>query len=53
MHIKYAEKRGGYRVKERPILIHEVRDMWPETLVVGYGMKRYNPFVWLLQRAEK
>ena len=39
-------------MKERPILIHEVRDMWPETLVVGYGMKRYNPFVWLLQRAE-
>lgn len=36
----------------KPILIHEVHDMWPATLIEIGGMSRYNPFVWLMQRAE-
>lgn len=35
------------------LLIHEVRDVWPTTLIEGYGMKKWHPFVWLLSRAEK
>ena len=34
------------------ILIHEVHDMWPITLVELGGMKRSNPFVVLMQIAE-
>ena len=33
-------------------LIHEVHDMWPATLVELGGMKRYNPFVMLMQLGE-
>lgn len=33
-------------------LIHEVHDMWPATLVELGGMKRYNPFVILMQLGE-
>lgn len=33
-------------------LIHEVHDLWPETLVTIGGMSRKHPFVKLLQMAE-
>lgn len=33
-------------------LIHEVHDMWPATLIELGGMKRYNPFVMLMQSGE-
>lgn len=33
-------------------LIHEVRDMWPITLLELGHMKKYNPFVFLIQCAE-
>lgn len=33
-------------------LIHEVRDMWPITLMELGHMSRRNPFVWVVQRAE-
>lgn len=39
-------------MREGAVLIHEVRDVWPQTLVDGYGMSRHHPFVWLLDRAE-
>ncbi len=33
-------------------LIHEVHDMWPATLIELGGMKKYNPFVMLMQISE-
>lgn len=36
----------------RPVLIHEVHDLWPKTLTDIGGMKKNNPFVWILQRGE-
>lgn len=33
-------------------LIHEVHDMWPITLIELGGMKKWNPFVVLMQMAE-
>ena len=33
-------------------LIHEVHDMWPATLIELGGMKKYNPFVLLMQIGE-
>lgn len=33
-------------------LIHEVHDMWPATLIELGGMKKYNPFVILMQLGE-
>lgn len=33
-------------------LIHEVHDMWPATLIELGGMKKYNPFVLLIQAGE-
>lgn len=33
-------------------LIHEVHDMWPITLIELGGMKKWNPFVILMQMAE-
>lgn len=38
--------------KTKPILIHEVHDMWPATLVELGGMSKKHPFVQLLQKAE-
>lgn len=35
-----------------PVLIHEVHDMWPATLVEIGGMSKKHPFVKLLQIAE-
>ena len=34
------------------LLVHEVHDMWPATLIELGGMKKYNPFVVLMQIAE-
>ena len=36
----------------RAILVHEVHDMWPETLVEIGGMKRSHPFVVAMQIGE-
>ena len=44
---KYSKKDGKYAT-----LIHEVHDMWPITLIEIGGMKKYNPFVMLMQKAE-
>lgn len=38
--------------KKKTILIHEVHDMWPITLIELGGMKKSNPFVVLMQMAE-
>ena len=35
------------------LLIHEVHDMWPSTLIELGGMKLSNPFVKVIQKAEK
>ncbi len=37
---------------DKSILIHEVHDMWPATLIELGGMNKFNPFVVLLQMAE-
>ena len=34
------------------VLIHEVHDMWPITLIELGGMKKHHPFVMLMQRGE-
>ncbi|WP_138261916.1 glycosyltransferase [[Clostridium] hylemonae] len=39
-------------IKKRPVLIHEVHDLWPKTLIEIGGMKKNSPFVWLMQRGE-
>ena len=39
-------------MREGTVLIHEVRDVWPQTLIDGYGMNRHHPFVLLLNWAE-
>ena len=33
-------------------LVHEIHDMWPETLVLAYGMSRLHPFTVLMQCSE-
>ena len=45
---KYSKRDDG----RKATLIHEVHDMWPITLVEIGGMKKYNPFVVLMQIAE-
>lgn len=40
------------RNEKAPILIHEVHDMWPITLIELGGMKKSHPFVVLMQLAE-
>ena len=39
-------------INNRPILIHEVHDLWPKTLTDIGGMKKSSPFVCLMQRGE-
>lgn len=33
-------------------LFFEIHDLWPLTQIELYGLSKYNPFVWLLQRGE-
>lgn len=42
----------GKKRSEKPILIHEVHDLWPKALIDFGGMKRYNPFVLLMQMGQ-
>lgn len=45
---------AGQKIKKlsQAKLLHEVHDMWPATLIELGGMKRYNPFVVLMQMGE-
>lgn len=45
---KYRKRRDRVNCK----LIHEIHDMWPETLVQVYGMSRLHPFTIVMQWAE-
>lgn len=45
---RYTKREGG----EKAVLIHEVHDMWPITLIELGGMKKSNPFVMLMQMGE-
>ncbi len=38
--------------EKHTVLIHEVHDMWPKTLVDVGGMGKNNPFVWVMQMGE-
>jgi len=38
--------------RKRPVLVHEVHDMWPSTLTEIGGMSKTNPFVVVMQAAE-
>ena len=48
----FAGQQIKKKTKNKAILIHEVHDMWPITLIELGGMKRYNPFVMLMQMGE-
>ena len=48
----YAGQRIKKKTGNKAILIHEVHDMWPITLIEIGGMKRSNPFVMLMQMGE-
>ena len=48
----YAGQRIKQKTDNKAILIHEVHDMWPITLIEIGGMKRSNPFVMLMQAGE-
>ena len=37
---------------KRPVLVQEVHDMWPSTLIEIGGMSKTNPFVLVMQAAE-
>ena len=50
--IKKWTKKVDDRKANGAILIHEVHDMWPVTLIEIGGMKRSNPFVILMQMGE-
>lgn len=45
-------KKTKRHCEKAAVLIHEVHDMWPITLIELGGMKKYNPFVMLMQRGE-
>ena len=48
----FAGQRIKRKMKGIPVLIHEVHDMWPITLIELGGMKKTNPFVIMMQIAE-
>jgi len=48
----FAGQRIKKKTNKKAILIHEVHDMWPITLLELGGMKRSNPFVQLMQIGE-
>ena len=48
----YAGQRIKKKTKNHALLIHEVHDMWPITLIELGGMKKSNPFVQLIQMGE-
>lgn len=50
--IKRITKRLGVRDSQGATLIHEVHDMWPIILIDIGGMKKCNPFVFLMQMCE-
>ena len=45
---RYTKRADG----KNAVLIHEVHDMWPITLIELGGMKKSNPFVMLMQLGE-
>ncbi len=48
----YAGQRIKKKTRNKAVLIHEVHDMWPITLIEIGGMKKSNPFVMLMQMGE-
>lgn len=46
--VKIRKRGGGVECE----LIHEIHDMWPETLVLLYGMSRRHPFTLAMQWGE-
>lgn len=45
----------GYYLSKKTgsILVFEIRDIWPLTMIEEGGYSKYNPFVWLLEQIEK
>ena len=48
----YAGQKIKKKTNNKAVLIHEVHDMWPITLIEIGGMKKHNPFVVLMQLGE-
>lgn len=45
-------KQDAAKIGKHPVLVHEIHDVWPETLVEIGGMSKRHPFVQFLQKAE-